>query len=198
MDRVISKKVALCFAGLPRLTHQTEKTWKNFICKYNADVYVHTWIIDENYRNTITKNIIESIHPKQFILEPVKQFDISKYNERIWPYRSHPFNVLSMWYSIKEVIDLCSQSYDIICRARFDWLCPNLELIDSIGLTVPDDPGLNNHHFTYNNQQYIGHNDQFGYGTPEIMKIYANTFNRIPQLYNNGVDFCSELFLGLA
>ena len=198
MANISSKKIAICFGGLPRLTSETEKTWLDFITKYNADVFVHTWIVSQYTRNHIVKNLINVIKPKQLMLEPVKNFDISSFTERIWPYRSNPQNVLSMWYSINQSIQLClnyDETYDIICRARFDWLCSNLELINALGLIVPDDPGLSGHHFKYKGQSYIGHNDQFGYSSPEIMSIYSDTFNKINQLYNEGVDFCSELFL---
>ena len=195
-------RVAVCFSGFPRLTPETEKTWKNFIHKYNADVFVHTWAINQYIRENISKNIVKALQPKQFIIESSKNFNTSRFQERIWPHKSQPNNVISMWYSIKESIKLCNQYsqntgilYNIICRARFDWFCSNLELIDAIGLIVPDDPGLSGHHFKYKDRSYIGHNDQFGYGSPKIMNIYADTYDTIPQLYNDGVDFCSELFL---
>lgn len=85
--------------------------------------------------------------------------------------------------------------YDIICRARFDWWFGGLVLEHNAGLTVPDDPGLSGHRFTYRGQHYIGHNDQFGYGNRSVMQKYLETFDRIPWLYSDDVDFCSELFL---
>ena len=63
-------------------------------------------------------------------------------------------------------------------------------------ITVPDDPGLGGHRFKYKGLEYIAHNDQFGYGKPEHMALYADTFNQIPFLYAiEYVDFCSELYL---
>jgi len=103
-----------------------------------------------------------------------------------------------MWYSIKRSVELALNwdQYDIVCRARFDWWCESIELETHSGLTVPDDPGLGGHHFTYRGVHFIAHNDQFGYGPPDVMQTYATTFDRIPWLYSDdGVDFCSELFL---
>jgi len=196
-------KIAICFAGLPRLIPETKNTWKRFIDLYDADVFVHTWSSTIDDRYSISKNITEILNPKLMIIEDLRIFNIARFNERIWPHRSQPNNVLSMWYSIREAIKLCKRYsqqknivYDTVCRARFDWWCPNLELIESTGLTIPDDLGLSGHHFTYQGRPYIGHNDQFGYGTLNVMDLYASTFDRIPWLYSDdGVDFCSELFL---
>jgi hypothetical protein len=197
-------KVAICFAGMPRLITETELSWQKFISLYNADVFVHTWLIDPTKRNITNEKIVNALNPKLLFAEEVKNFNTARYSERVWPHRSEPKNVLSMWYSIRETINLCftyckdtNIKYDIICRARMDWWCDNLELYQNDNaITVPDDPGLNGHNFKYNSLNYIGHNDQFGYGNPKMMAVYADTFNRIPWLYaENGVDFCSELLL---
>jgi len=192
-------KVAVCFAGLPRLYENTVPNWKKFIKKYNADVFVHTWT--ETEKNI--KPIQTAFGPIQLMFEKQLDFDTKLYVDRIWPHRSKPSNVLSMWYSINRSIDLCNNysiekniNYDIVCRARFDWEFDDIELIPQDGITVPDDPGLSGHNFTYYSKPYVGHNDQFGYGDINSMTEYANTFNNIPNLYKNaGVDFCSELFL---
>ena len=196
-------KVAVCFAGLPRLHATTVPLWERFISCYNADVFVHTWLEPTAIRDQVVEKICKHFAPKQLMLEPAKLFNIARYNERIWPHRSHPGNVISMWHSIKSSIGLCTawqsatnSNYDIICRARFDWWCPNLILEQNENLTVPDDPGLSGHNFTYKGTPYVGHNDQFGYGNTKIMQEYAATVDRIPWLYSDdGVDFCSELFL---
>ena len=197
-------KVAVCFAGLPRLIPETEKTWRDFIERYDADVFVHTWLLDGVSRELTNKHVINVLSPKQLLTEPARNINTSLYRTRIYPHRSEPKNVLSMWCSIKESINLClnysketGTRYDIICRARMDWWCNNLELYQNDNaITVPDDPGLGGHRFKYKGLEYIAHNDQFGYGKPEHMALYADTFNQIPFLYAiEYVDFCSELYL---
>jgi len=197
-------RVAVCFAGLPRLIPETEESWRRFIGLYNADVFVHTWLVDNSSRELTNKQIVNVLSPKQLLTEPTKKLNISLYQDRIYPHRSEPKNVMSMWYSIRESINLClnysastNKKYDIICRARMDWHCNNLEVIqDNDSITVPDDPGLSGHVFKYKNVRYVAHNDQFGYGKPEHMSIYADTFNQIPNLYaGEYIGFCSELFL---
>lgn len=192
-------RVAVCFAGLPRLNQSTVPKWQQFISRYNADVFVHSWQEPTADKSRIVQQISAEFAPRQLCIEPIKTFNTARFTERIWPHRSQPSNVLSMWYSIKNSIKLCTDwadDYDIVCRARFDWWCDNIQLEPTDGVTVPDDPGLSGHHFTYNNTQYVGHNDQFGYGSHTAMQAYASTHDRIPWLYSdNGVDFCSELFL---
>lgn len=197
-------KVAVCFAGLPRLIPETEQSWRKFIEKYNADVFIHTWLVDHASRELVNKQIVNVLQPHQLVTEPAKKLNIALYQDRIYPHRSEPKNVLSMWYSIRESINLCltyskstDTNYDIICRARMDWLCNDLELFQNDdAVTVPDDPGLSGHKFKYRNVTYTAHNDQFGYGKPEYMAVYADTFNQIPMLYaKEWMGFCSELFL---
>lgn len=196
-------KIAICFAGLPRLNPVTIPLWQQFVASNDADVFVHAWLEPGADRDRLTNQICNLFSPRQLMIEPTKSFNTARFNERVWPHRSNPSNVLSMWYSIKQSISLCldwqsaaNTDYDIICRARFDWWCSSIVLENNAGLTVPDDPGLSGHNFTYQKQPYVGHNDQFGYGNADVMRDYGTTYDRIPWLYSDdGVDFCSELFL---
>lgn len=196
-------RVAICFAGLPRLNPATMPGWRRFIGRYDADVFVHTWLEPNANRDRLMASICDMVNPRQLIIEQPVRLNTSIYSERIWAYRSEPRNVLSMWYSIKRSMELCMDwqdavgvDYDIICRARFDWWFDAIDLMSNGGLTVPDDPGLSGHHFAYQGRPYVGHNDQFGYGSRRVMEEYSRTFDRIPWLYkDDGVDFCSELFL---
>lgn len=196
-------RVAVCFAGLPRLNQLTMPLWQKFISDNRADVFIHTWLESSQVRDHLSMQICELLQPKQLLIEPIKKFNTARFSERIWPHRSQPSNVLSMWYSIKKSIGLCmdwqdavGEDYDVICRARFDWWFKEINLESNTGLTVPDDPGLSGHRFKYQGTPYIAHNDQFGYGNRTVMQHYSETFDRIPWLYSDdGVDFCSELFL---
>lgn len=198
-------KIALCFSGLPRLIPLATERWMRFISDNDVDVFVHTWLISGNDRTKLSKDINDRFKPRLLQIEKPRRvnLDLYKDSDRIWPYRSEPKNVLSMWASINESILLSeawaeskSFRYDITIRARFDWWCEDLTLESNPGLTVPDSPGLYGHRFTYQGNPYIAHNDQFGYGPPEVMHEYAKTLERIPRLFAlDGVDFCSELLL---
>lgn len=198
-------RIAVSFSGLPRLIPQAVEKWKGFIAANDADVFVHTWLTPGNQPSIIAENMISDFSPRLMKIEKPRtiNLDLYKDSDRIWPYRSEPKNVLSMWTSIHESISLVDSwissknvSYDIVIRARFDWWCEDLRLENNSGLTVPDSPGLYGHRFTYKGEPHIAHNDQFGYGSIDVMRQYAKTLERIPRLFAlDGVDFCSELLL---
>jgi hypothetical protein len=198
-------KVAIIFAGLPRLSTTTMPVWQKFVNRYNADTFIHTWENDARSIDQLKKDINRYLKPRSMIIEPQKVINTDLYNDsdRIWPYRSTPKTVMSMWYSIYTAFDLCdrwsmhkNETYDIVCRARFDWWCENIDLEIRDGLTVPDDPGLSGHIFNFRGHRYTAHNDQFGYGNQHVMREYANTYKSIPWLYmSENIDFCSELML---
>lgn len=197
-------KIALCFAGLPRLTPETEISWQRFLDRYDVDVFVHTWAVNPMTPELINMHIVKILSPKLLVTSPARVFNTSLYTKRIWPHRSEPKNVLSMWYSINQSINLCLAyskekqiNYDIVCRARLDWWCSNLDIVQNDDvITVPYDMGLSGHRFKYNSTTYTAHNDQFGYGCQKFMSEYASTFYRIPTMYlDDTIDFCSELLL---
>lgn len=193
--------LALCFAGLPRVTMASTESWRRLISAFDTDVFVHAW---DTGKPEMVRNTLSSTYaPVAMVVESQRTFDTGPYTERIWAYRSEPRNVLSMWYSISSSLRLADsharatgKAYDFVARARFDWHCDRFELEPFEGLTVPDDPGLCNHNFRYRGQWHVAHNDQFGYGSMDVMRDYAETFPRIPWLYKEErIDFCSELFL---
>lgn len=198
-------KVALCFAGLPRLGPVSSASWRRLTDQHDTDVFVHTWNASPyGNMNAIKDAIAAEFAPKVMIVENTREFETDIYSpDRIWAYRSEPRNVLSMWCSISQSIGLADQysritntNYDYVCRARFDWYCEQITLEPFDGLTVPDDPGLSGHNFQHRGIWRVAHNDQFGYGSMAVMRDYADTFPRIPWLYSeDGVDFCSELLL---
>jgi len=193
--------LALCFAGLPRLTNVSTESWRRLIAQHDTDIFVHAWDLGQP---EMVRNMVGAAYaPREMMVESQRAFDTSPYTERIWAYRSEPRNVLSMWYSIGQALGLADRhakqqgkTYDYVARARFDWHCDRFMLEPFEGLTVPDDPGLGNHNFLYRDQWLVAHNDQFGYGSMQVMRDYAETFHRIPWLYTaERIDFCSELFL---
>jgi len=197
--------IAVCFAGFPRFSSDILHAWNNKLIKpYHAHVFVHTWNLPKFESNKIKETLYQVINPRVIQTENFKEFDTSIYtDDRIWPHRSSPNNVLSMWHSINRSFDLAfnyaanhSFKWDIMIRARWDWRFDNIDLKITNAVTVPNDPGLSKHLFDWRGTQYCAHNDQFGYGPHDMMWHYANTINQIPNLYlNEHIDFCSELLL---
>ena len=147
-------RLALCFAGLPRITNVSTDSWRRLIAQHETDVFVHAW--DQGQPEQTRLAISSAYAPIEMVTESQRVFDTSPYKDRIWAYRSEPRNVLSMWYSISQAIGLADRharahgkTYDFVARARFDWWCDRFTLEPFEGLTVPDDPGLGGHNFRY-------------------------------------------------
>lgn len=192
-------KVAVCFAGLPRFSHTRLQNWKtNLIEKYDTNVFVHSW----KTNSQILLDLQQYIQITGLIIEPLQTFDTSLYKARVWPHRSNPNSVLSMWSSINKSFDLAFKyaaqnnfSWDIMIRARWDWEFDRIDLVIDDSIHVPVDPGLSGHLFSYNNQTICAHNDQFAWGSVDNMKVYSDMYYHIAELYVGGIDFCSEVLL---
>lgn len=163
--------------------------WKQFIIDNSCDVFIHSWA-----NKLETNKIFQFLNPKILKIDQPKTFDVTHFKNRIWVPNTE--RLFSSFYSINKSLNLALEyDYDIIIRARFDWWFETCTLEQNDYVNIPDDPGLINHKFKFKNQNILGHNDQFGYGNKDVMRVYANTFNEIKSLYDDGVDYCDELFL---
>ena len=196
-------KVAICFSGLPRLTHSMPIIkWQNYIKKYNADVFVHTWITDEDIRIDVKDQIISLFDPKVIKLEPLREFSLETYNQRLLP-SVIPYHVFSSFTSIYESMKLVNDysllnefEYDFVVRARFDVMVNDLNLESVNGVAVPDDKNKHKLKFKYKDLDLFGINDLVAYGNQQYMTLYSNTIDYIHFLYHEEkVDMCPELFL---
>jgi hypothetical protein len=198
-------RVALCFSGLPRFVWQTFPYWKSCILdRYKPDVFVHTWRTDRLQTDQENRDVIQKLYnPVVFFHEQAPHIDVSLYRERIWPHRMEPKNYLSQCLGINRAQVLRRNweeyhdfRYDFVIRARFDWYLKNLDLENNDTVNVAHTPTLSGHRFFYQNTPQIGINDQFAYGSSDVMHTYGNLIHNIPNLYvNYQIDFCGELFL---
>jgi hypothetical protein len=197
-------KVALCFSGLPRFLHETLPYWKKSILDvYSPDVFVHVWKNQDHSDLNVKNFIMDAYAPKAMVQQPPKTFDVSIYNERIWPHRTTPQNQLSQYYGIwrsqtlrQEYENHLDRRYDIVIRSRFDWFLENVNLEVNNCINVAHTPTLCNHRFMWEGGEYVGINDQFAYGSSGNMTLYGNLINNLPFLYSQKqIDFCGELFL---
>lgn len=197
-------KVAICFSGLSRLScHLTISKWQEYIEKYNADVFIHTWISDANDLTNNRHKLVDLFNPIVLKYEPPRIYPLQDYQERVW-WSVVVYNVFSAYTSLYESTNLAIQyanlkqfKYDYIIRARFDVLVDNLTLEPTNGVVISEDHNKHLIQFKYRNTIKNGLNDFFAYGTQDAMKVYSDVINHIPTLYkDDGVDMCSELFLG--
>lgn len=196
-------RVAICFSGLPRLSHlMTIKRWQHWIKNYNADVFIHSWAPEEIDKKDTIGRIVSYFSPKIFKLEESRVYPLNEYAQRIWP-TVIPYNVFSAYASIYECMELVNNysnsnsfEYDFVVRARFDVLVDNLNLEPVEGVAVPDDPDKHCLKFRYREFDLFGINDLVAYGSQKNMTLYSNVLNYMQDLYHGeGVDMCSELLL---
>ena len=165
-------KVAVCFSGLPRFSPAQLDLWyERVIRPYNAQVFVHTWCPPGTPCDGIFASLRPNIIPRMMSVQPITEFDTSIYTDRVWPHRSSPQNVISMWYSVQRSIALALAhaedqhwEWDIIIRARWDWQLDQFSIVNDGRLHVPNNPQLAGHVFNWRGEQKTAHNDQFAYG----------------------------------
>jgi len=189
-------KIALCLSGQPRyLEIGFDALFKNFISKYNVDVFAHIWfdekLIDTNidfcipynrshkWEKDADKKVIELYKPKKTFFEPPKQFSLEPFKGANFELIA-PNNVLSMFYSIKQANNLkCAYEnennfeYDLVIRARTDLILQNnlnFSLIDKNKIYYY---GLGQTMF--DNISIC--NDQFALGSSKLMNIYSGLFD---------------------
>ena len=196
-------RVAVCFSGLPRLNaHRALLAWHRMITRYQADVFVHTWLTGDEDRHWIDRRVAGEFKPKLLKYEPMRALDVSMFTERIWP-TADAYRMLSGFTSINESIALATNYaahlgfvYDFVIRARFDVEIDHLDLEPVDGVVVPDDPDKLGLVFTYRGERTWGINDLVAYGKQQMMQLYAVTNQHMLSLYRDeGVDVCPEIFL---
>jgi hypothetical protein len=187
-------KIALCLSGQPRGLRAFEYVKRNLLDQYDVDVYCHFWNTG-NFEFDISnfKFITRNYQPTAWIVEKeMGPEDAYKYTRIVNSF--HPAHFTLSFYRslylanslrIEQEIDT-GIKYDWVVRSRFDlalnFVIPFSEL-DSTKLYVPNDRMNDTHDFC---------NDQFAYGSPEIMDKYSDTWKHIDEFYAAGVPINGE------
>lgn len=209
-------RVALCFSGQPRnveLGHShinPNILEPNILAGHHIDVFVHTWFSQENARggfrtsgglsadSSTHDDVLSLIHrlynPAMMLVERPNTFshcNDGRYNRKLRGIV--PGNSVAQRYSIKrsfglveEYLAIQNQNYDAILRMRMDWGIAAPFLFDDHPLeriTIPNDGA------------HGGFNDQFAFGSPELMYHYGTLFDHMDRWYNEGTTFVDELLL---
>lgn len=183
-------RTAISFSGMPRVVPSAVNCWKCFISKHEADVYVHTWNTDHEAVAVLQ----ESFAPVSMLVESPRSFGLlGDYDERAQA--SNPYNVFSMWTSIREsmlLIQRRKERYDRVVRARFDLLFDDFDFLDVHGVVIPGKPA---EIYCWKDHRYPGWHDLMAYGDQDSMDLYSQTLDQIPVIYGEGSPFFSEFFL---
>lgn len=191
-------RIALELSGLPRIHPISAASWGRIIGSYQPDVYVHSWIEDDDNQDHVRSQLEWVFKPIGLLLEKVPDIDTSFYPDRHWPYID-VYRSLSMWNGISRVHGMVASSnvhYDLIIRGRMDLHIHRLDLVDFDGIVVPYRPTKLDLRFSYRGTDMHGLNDHLAYGKMHHMDRYASTLEQIPILYRDEmVDYCPENFL---
>lgn len=185
-------RVALCLSGHLRSYDQTYTSLKNCIIDpLKADVFIHTWDkiglspgIDLRLMFLETKNCLNTINncfnPIETVIEPLVIGLGERFRPRLVDKRC-PNGVTNMFYKIAKADELRQNyetknnfKYDAVIRCRPDLLfnrpINNLHVEDSI---------KNNCLYLPDFGHFDGFNDQFAFGSNEMMTLYAKCYSEL-------------------
>ena len=187
-------KKALCLSGISRYTEETFPLLKEFLVDENTDIYVHTWDIPHDGFTP---------YHQWYIDQGVKSISMDYYEifQQRFPHKN---SVIPMYYSIWKANSLIQGDYDVVIRCRSDiWFreaIPEDELRqvkknkDIIFVRyngdIPPREDSKGKFVLRNGISYVA--DQFAFGSPEAMNIYADTFNHIPEIETELLE-CKDL-----
>ena len=139
-------EIALCLSGQPRFYKEGFSYIKDYIKKYDMDVFFHTWWSKENIGNQYEKapwrppsvnellikdnvldNLVDMYKPKNYICDSVKKFSTDRIFETGYDNKLAYSNIKSTFYSMKQVVSLKMKyeydnniKYDFVIHTRFD------------------------------------------------------------------------------
>lgn len=182
-------RIALCLSGQPRSFEKGyEYHKKNLLDHHDVDVFIHSWM----YTEKLLDKIEELYRPADMTYElPLKETFFQKYSVGNKQYPA--YNTTQMFYSVFMANHVCKKyaqtfdiKYDVVIRSRFDF---------AINKKLAYEEVLPNKIYVPNcrqNEEHTVANDQYAYGTPEVMNLYAQTYNNIDFLYSHGCPYNGE------
>jgi hypothetical protein len=184
------KKVALIFNGLLRLHTDSERTWRKFIDRYEADVFFHAWKTD----TSMVDRMFHMYSPITYQIDSPIEMDVSPYADRLYPGLS-TYNIFSMWTSIQRGFRMMRSHYvsmgyepDLIVRSRTDLVVEDLFLDFDQPMVIPMEPMKEPACFYYGDQFLVPQADVLCYGKMPGMEKYCDTVDLIPTIFQQS-DF---------
>lgn len=183
-------KIALCLSGQPRgLRKAFEYVHRNLLSQYDVDVFCHLWYKPEQMpvMQDYYYFVADNYKPVALQWEPEWSSEVGDKYPRIVNSFYPAHFTLSFYYSLyqanklKQITESEDNSkYDWVVRSRYDlalnFVIPFADL-DNRKLYVPADRTTPAHDFC---------NDQFAFGSSEIMDKYSSTHLYIDEFYNAG------------
>ncbi|WP_145730606.1 hypothetical protein [Nitrospirillum pindoramense] len=172
-------RVALCLSGQPRTWRHCIDSLYRFVARHEVTTFLHLWDeVPEEERS----EVLAAYQPAAHLVTARPPFAAEKRRmaER-WHYRP-PFSIFDMFHAVQQVLTLAlghkgadgkAAPFDAIIRVRYD---------SRFDDTLPDDwfrtPGL----ITPDSwSPPAGYNDQFAFGRPPFMRLYAAFATWLPR-----------------
>jgi len=175
-------KIALCLCGQARSFEEGYKYYKNnLFSHYNVDVYIHSW------KFVLSENLINIYNPKKYEFETplVGNYD-SQYKNTPNLLKHPPRFTYNMLYSMYKCSQLVEGDYDWVIKSRTDYAL-NVKIpfadLENKKLYIPN--------CRMTPERDFG-NDQFAFGSKEIMMKYMSTYLNIDKYYDSGYQFIGE------
>ena len=185
-------KIAVCISGQPRAySRGYEYLKKNLLDVHDCDIFIHTW------KSSIypVNDVISLYKPKSFLNEhypfPTEELN-AKYtntpNPVVFPAANTVFAYYSLFRSCLLKIDeeVRGQKYDWVVKTRFDY---------ALNGQIPFD-SLNSHKLYIPNCRMVETrdfgNDQFAFGSSEVMNQYMATYLNLNVFYDAGYQMNGE------
>lgn len=205
-------KVALCFYGQPRhldnpYSYFSQKYW--IIDRYNADVYCHSWISDEEiefeYADQVqqelkttqdrdAKNLIlNKYKPKKYLFEEPKNFSLTDNLRDILKIRQKEYNARIIgsfnWTETNEKNHLSqlysmSMAISLLENENYDWI-----ILTRFDVYIKELPNL---YSLEKDNLYI--NNEWPATFCDVLMIGGQKQIESLNLYNSVPDFCSKIW----
>lgn len=185
-------KIALCFSGQPRAFKAGYEYYKaNLLDHHEVDVFIHSWNSERN------DEIVELYKPKAYEFENLLAGDFDSIytntpNPKVFPARNTVFQLYSMY---KSMIIKCEHEnklhfkYDWVIKSRTDYALNGkipFDTLDSTKLYIPDCRVVPTRDFG---------NDQFAFGSSEIMDKRMSIWVNMNDYYRSGVQMNGEAMM---
>jgi len=184
-------RVALCLSGeLRRVLEFFPIIRNNILEPYDPDVFISTWDMPPNIATSVANTVrdpqeISTISTVCKLYNPDGLY-VQQYSDEIKQYltglgETRNDNLLSMAFHIMKSIrlsqeraSLTNKPYDIVIRHRFDYGVKDIQFEnhDLNAINIPSE------------HDYGGYQDQFAFGRPHVMEIYADWRLHVVQIEN--------------
>jgi hypothetical protein len=185
-------KVAICISGQPRAYNKGyEYLKKNLLDRYDCDIFIHTW------NNSVydIQDVVSLYKPISYISEDYPfSFDhlnnkyVNTPNALEFPAANTVFAYYSLFKScsLKTDHEIKTSSYDWVVKTRFDYAlngCIPFLQLDRSKLYIPNCRMVPSRDFG---------NDQFAFGSSEIMNMHMTTYINLDFYYKTGFQMNGE------